>query len=147
CFQPFDGEIVVRIGKALTGFHRVRRLAVVVIAVPRRVGDPVEFFLERLKGRIVELRQETFLEFSLVELNTRHAFADADLGHGVPLTVGPWLTLMVATAFLARPWLALKRFRLEMTSTSAERDRATWLRYLGCATWASPSRPSPRRPP
>jgi hypothetical protein len=46
--------------------------------------------LQRLKGRIVELRQETFFEFSLVELNARHAFADVDLSHGIPLKVRPW---------------------------------------------------------
>jgi len=111
CFQPLDREIIVRIGKTVTGFHGVRRFTVVVVAVPRRVGDFVEFFLKRLKGGIEELRQETFLEFGLVELNTRHAFADFDLNHGVPSRLGPWLTLMAAMAFLTWPWLALKPFQ------------------------------------
>src|SRR5215471_15220707 len=92
CFQPLDRKIVVRVGEAVPGFHSVRRLAVILVAVPRRVGDSAEFFLERLKGGVVESRQKALFEFRCIELDARHAFAGINLNHGGPSRIGPWLT-------------------------------------------------------
>jgi hypothetical protein len=52
--EPVDGEIVVRIGKARSGLARMRRLAAVGIRIPSSVGDSLQLFLERIKGRIDE---------------------------------------------------------------------------------------------
>jgi len=83
--EPFDGKVVVRIGETGAGLPRARALVVVVVSLPRDVGDFVDLGLGGFESRIVEARQETTLEFGLVELNARHAATHSDIGHGNPL--------------------------------------------------------------
>ena len=52
--EPFDRQIIVRVGEAGPGLAGVRGLAAVRIRVPGDIGDRLDFARERCVGRIGE---------------------------------------------------------------------------------------------
>src|SRR5262245_12753092 len=83
--EPFDGDIVARIGKITASFSGAGRFMIVAIGSPCGVGNFVELSRERLIQGIVKSCQEPPFEFGFVELNIGHALAHINLGHGVSL--------------------------------------------------------------
>ena len=72
---PINREVVVRIGETSAGFARTRTLATVVVGIPGDIRDAAYFRTQGIECWIVELGEESALEFRLVEPGTGHALA------------------------------------------------------------------------
>jgi hypothetical protein len=102
-FDPFERQIVFRVGIAGAGRPRAGAFAVGLIGFPGHVDELVDLGFELGEGRVVESLAIARCEFRPVDLHRRHALADFDLGlgHGGPF-------LLQATAIAAHRPLSVQ---------------------------------------
>jgi hypothetical protein len=74
--EPVERQVVARIGEAVAGLARARRLAVLAIRRPRDRFEPIDLTAERLEHRIHEPRAEPLAELVARELDAGRALAD-----------------------------------------------------------------------
>ena len=89
CSQPIDGQIIARIGELAAGLTRVRSLAVVLIGIPGRGCNLVEFRGKRREGRVLKLREEASADLGRAQARARHSFARRRLRHRVRSSIPP----------------------------------------------------------
>src|SRR5262249_53268576 len=89
-FPPLDRQVVRRVGVALPGAGRARRLAVLDIAIPRDLANLLQLAMHLAEGGVVELREETLAELLLRQRNVLVLLPNRGLGHGSTLL---WLLL------------------------------------------------------
>ena len=77
-FEPFEGEVELRMGKLRAGLASPRTFPVIVVRVPRDLGQAIDLVSLRIEGRIVEAFFPAALEFFLAQPG--RALARADLG-------------------------------------------------------------------
>src|SRR5215470_6426385 len=68
CLTPFDGKLIIGIGKALSGPFRAWRFAGILVSIPRDLGQAINLDLHRIKCRIIKTLAVPTFEFVFIEL-------------------------------------------------------------------------------
>jgi hypothetical protein len=76
CPTPFDGKLIIGIGKALSGPFRTWRFARILVPIPRDLGQAINLDLHRIKCRIIKTLAVPTFEFVFIELRGRHFLSD-----------------------------------------------------------------------
>src|SRR5665213_1332779 len=80
--DPFERQLIARIGIAGTSRTGARALTRLVIGLPGDIDNLVDRRAYFFECRVVELLAHPLSEFGLVDLDRRHALADINLSHG-----------------------------------------------------------------
>jgi hypothetical protein len=84
---PFDGELIIGIGKPRPGRLRARRLPPIFVGTPSDVREAIDFDLHGLKSRVVKACAVSTFELGFVELRGRHFPAYGGHGNSLAATL------------------------------------------------------------